>query len=165
MGCPCMDGWEIITENFSCSSARVPSRWPPTGGRPLAQALLATCPGWATPTLSAPGRRPSCPRGRARAPQKCQVVIGFQLFNSTKICNFDCISDFLHGKESTKEPKEKKKHKFPKLPKLKSTGHKSEASAAAAAQASATTIGASRPSTASAPPLQTIDEVSSVLRS
>ena len=79
--------------------------------------------------------------------------------------NFDCISDFLHGKESTKEPKEKKKHKFPKLPKLKSTGHKSEASAAAAAaQASATTIGASRPSTASAPPLQTIDEVS-VLRS
>ena len=72
-----------------------------------------------------------------------------------------CFSDFLHGKESSKEPKEKKKHKFPKLPKLKASGHKSEASSAAAgAQAAGTTMGASRQSTASAPPLQTIDEVS-----
>ena len=72
-----------------------------------------------------------------------------------------CSSDFLHGKESSKEPKEKKKHKFPKLPKLKASGHKSEASTAAAgAQAAGATMGASRQSTASAPPLQTIDEVS-----
>ena len=73
--------------------------------------------------------------------------------------------DFLHGKESsTKEPKEKKKHKFlgAKLPKLKSSGHKSDQAASAAAQAQATaasTVGASRQSTASAPPLHTIDEV------
>ena len=75
--------------------------------------------------------------------------------------NHSC-PDFLHGKESSsKEPKEKKKHKFlgAKLPKLKSSGHKSDQAGAQAQATAASTVGASRQSTASAPPLHTIDEV------
>ena len=70
-----------VQNTFTSSSARVPSRWPPVGGRPLGPALPATCPGWVTPTRSAPGRLPSCPRGRARAHQRCQVVYGNHQLN------------------------------------------------------------------------------------
>jgi len=75
------------------------------------------------------------------------------------------MSDFLHGgkESSSKEPKEKKKHKLglPKSLKLKSSGHKAIPEVpSSTTQAGATSaMGASRQSTASAPPMQTIDEV------